>query len=670
MITNNIPQNETHLVKPQDTGNIAGEVNYVSQDIKGTNQPVDTNDMDNIKETISYVSNDSSTASVGIPSAPTTQKHPTFRILEGKVQELNRPLSILRKKAYAATWQKVAVGNSVEPNSDGTNCIDPPEKETVEERLIVLCSDGTVYGMEIPVEYLGFKVHLTEKIKSENNWGGEGVNSYLTRKYPKPIALFDELVQVGNHFIDFHNSLADQKTMCEFVACFILSTWFLDAFNVAGYLWITGERGSGKTNLLMLISRLSYLGEFITASSSFASLRDMADYGATLCCDDAENITDAQKPDSDKMALLLAGNHKGLTVSLKEQEPNKKWRTRHVNAYCPKAFSAIRVPDSTLASRVIIVPMLRTPDATKGNIDPMDDEAWPCDRKRMVDDLWAVALLNLPNFPGIDKWVGENSKLLGRNLQPWRGTLVVAKWLNDLGAEGLSSRMENLAINYQNERAELELVDFNRVIMLAIVKCAMRAISANCANSIPMEVDISVATMITAIKEVVEEEDLDFDLSWLNEKKIGKRLTRLGFRKVPRSGGKGSRSRRVNIEYLSKQAKSYNINFSSQVGALMPSPVLVPRPENGTHGSNGSTDTDNPNSSLIGDGIDVTVKPDKTCHVCGGVDFWQRPDGGWLCKTCHPQPMANVVIPSDSYNQINETDQFRTQISQKGDKNG
>ena len=54
--------------------------------------------------------------------------------------------------------------------------------------------------------------------------------------------------------MDFDRSLADQPTMAELVACFILTTWLLDAFNVVGYLWPSDERGSGKTVLLHTVA--------------------------------------------------------------------------------------------------------------------------------------------------------------------------------------------------------------------------------------------------------------------------------------------------------------------------------------------------------------------------------------------------------------------------------
>ncbi|MBA7653787.1 hypothetical protein ES703_61648 [subsurface metagenome] len=37
-------------------------------------------------------------------------------------------------------------------------------------------------------------------------------------------------------------------------------------------------------------------------------------------------------------------------------------------------------------------------------------------------------------------------------------------------------------------------------------------------------------------------------------------------------------------------------------------------------------------------------KPTKPC-LCGANDWWQRPDGGWNCGQCHPNPNTVVYAP-------------------------
>ena len=245
--------------------------------------------------------------------------------------------------------------------------------------------------------------------------------------------------------------------MSEMIACYVIATWFLDAFNVAGYVWPTGERGSGKTQLLSLMCELGYLGQLVLASGTMATLRDLADYGAFLGFDDAENLTSIKQSDPDKRTLLPAGNRRGNTISVKEPVPGEKtWRTRYVKTFSFRGFTATRAPDPVLSSRTITVPLVRTADRRKANADVMDFALWPSDHDALVGDLWMLSLANLVRLRDYDAVVGERATLSGRNLEAWRGILAVALWLETEGVVDLFGRMEALSISYQRERRELE----------------------------------------------------------------------------------------------------------------------------------------------------------------------------------------------------------------------
>jgi len=32
-------------------------------------------------------------------------------------------------------------------------------------------------------------------------------------------------------------------------------------------------------------------------------------------------------------------------------------------------------------------------------------------------------------------------------------------------------------------------------------------------------------------------------------------------------------------------------------------------------------------------------RPSKPCHNCKEDKWWHRPDGGWVCSVCHPDPV-------------------------------
>ena len=570
-----------------------------------------------------------------IPNEIQKPKAPEYRILENDPLKMTRPLALLNAKAYAVVWVKEQKIVSEELDSNGKIIKHDPPIITINNKELIVREDGKKYYVSSANKELGFSVELPEVPDSNCLWSGKGINSFINGNRPNPKDVFRCLIQVIDTFIDFNKSLADQRIMCEFVTCWILSTWFLDAFNVIGYLWISGERGSGKTDLLGLLSQLSYLGQFITHTGTFASLRDMADCGAGLFFDDVEGLTYQNDKDLDKRALLLAGNRRGVAVSLKVPVPNHPWGIRLVNAFCPKAFSAIRLPDPILASRSICVPLVRSSDRKRVNIDPLDYEEWPCERRALLDDLWGLSLGNLSQISYQDKWIGKNAKLSGRNLQPWRPVLAIAKWLEENGIQGIYQRMEELSIAYQNQRIILEYPDLSLAVIQALVACAINAIKANNAIERKGYFEVRTPDLVKEIKNIVLEQDLDIDPEKIQSRHVGRVLGRFRFEKMSRPGGIGSRMWKINIQHLVQLSLSYNI--------LVPKGIVCDKDislgvcqDNGTNGTNGSDGPEALQSNSTISEPSLLIKPEMPCSSCGSMDFWQRSDGGWLCNTCHP----------------------------------
>jgi hypothetical protein len=480
---------------------------------------------------------------------------------------MRRPLCLLEGRVYAATWVYVRALQSEKLNKQGEIIRFDPPREVKEKRLIVTRDDGIYFeedeaGM---LEGTNIEVKLPEIPKADRLWSAAGVKAYLHGQRAHPEEVFVKIAAVIDYFIDFQYSLSDHKTMVEMVACYTLSTWFLDAFNIIGYLWANGERGCGKTILISVISQLSYLGYLLSASGSSAALRDLAEYGATLALDDAENLADPRKTDPDKRALMLAGNRKEMTVPLKELGNNKNWHNREVNVYCPRLFSAIGNPDPTLASRAIIIPLVRTHDRRRANADPMDQSLWPHDRRGLIDECWALALEKLPELPEIDGWVGENALLQGRALQPWRTILAMAKWLEGYGVVGLWGRMNQLSEHYQLVRQDLESFDMTSLVIRALARCMARDIRdisdmnlESTQRSTGRRTNIHTAAITIAAQQIIEEDELDFDPQRLTSRLIGRVMSRLRLSRT-RQPGKGNRRWSVSPRELKYLIKAYSI---------------------------------------------------------------------------------------------------------------
>src|SRR5581483_9028596 len=347
---------------------------------------------------------------------------------------------------------------------------------------------------------------------------------------------------------------------CDVSACFSPETWFAAAFTVLGYPWPNGERGSGKTQWGLCWAGTSYLGEVLLASGTFAALRDLADYGAALLFDDAENLNDPKRTDPDKRALLLAGNRAGASIPLKEVAPNGRWQTRWVNAYCPRGFTAIGLPDPILASRAVVLPLARTADPARGNADPADVQRWPCDQQQLQDDCWATALVLLSEAAAIWAELDGEVATIGREFEPWRPLLAVARLFERHGVSDLEARVRDVMRAYQAERGDLLGTDRTVAVVRALLHLAkgpgigdVRDI-ADVRDIKSETLTIETRDVCDAIKEATGDDD---DAEWATGRRVGRILARL---RLPPAGHHGKvRAWAVFVSGLIGLARVYSI---------------------------------------------------------------------------------------------------------------
>ncbi len=467
---------------------------------------------------------------------------PMVELLDVEPPTMRRPLALIDGRAYAATWLTVKVTQTESVNKQGQIIKHDPPITTHDKRLFIVRDDGALFGEGQglkPLRELGLEARLPEVPQPEKLWSKRGVMDYRAGQRPAAPVVFAHIVSVVDRFIDFERSLTDQRTMSEMIACYVLATWYLNAFDVIGYLWPNADRGSGKTKLLTVICELAYLGQVILAGGSYATLRDLADYGATLAFDDAENMSDPKRTDPDKRNLLLAGNRRGSTVTVKESSPNGQWSTRYVNTFCPRLFSATMLPDAILASRTIVVPLIRTPDREKANAEPLEFGLWPHDRCELLDDLWALALAHLTELRAYERQVNDRARLVGRSLERWRALLAVALWLDEQGVTGLWERMESLSVAYREEQPNLETGDLMALVIRALCECAVNAVSGDSAVK-SFTVETKAVTEKTVA--VVEDTEADINVERITSRRVGRVLNKM---RLEKGGLKQSRTSKL-----------------------------------------------------------------------------------------------------------------------------
>jgi hypothetical protein len=490
---------------------------------------------------------ESSSASVG-----TTKRKAV--ILDDAPIVLERPLCILDDRAYAASWVYLDTG----PHA----------------ALIIVREDGQVFcDSEIegatPLTDLGITVRLPNAMNRRHCWSGRGIREYRTGLRPSPVSVFATLVALIDHHVRFVRSLGEQQEMCELLTCYILHTWLLDAFHVAGYVWFGGEKGSGKSTALKMTCQLAFAGQELTAGSSLPVLRDLSDLGALLGLDDAEQIADPKAFDGDKAALLLSGNRRGATISVKEPAPSGKgWETRDVKIFSPRVFSAIGAPPAALATRCIQIPMCK---ASANVPDPMDETRWPTKRRDVVDSLWALALSSIRQVQQCEGELNRHTELIGRALDPWRGVLTVAFWLDrQVGMVGLFERLTRLSQAYQREREDLEAEDPTRLA----VSC-LGDMLADHADPAPLI--FKTADLTDRMNKRGKELDVVEDGREIKTVRVGRLLSRLRLKKPPNAPGK--RRWLITQPFFDALAGAHGVNgHGPDTACVPPAAVLVGAP--------------------------------------------------------------------------------------------
>src|SRR5262249_35499655 len=145
------------------------------------------------------------------------------------------------------------------------------------------------------------------------------------------------------------------------VACWITGTYLYLRFTTFPRLNIHGERGSGKTKLLQLISMMAFNGRLIVEPTGPVLFRTIEALRSSLCLDEMENLHgDDQRA---VRSIINAGYKSGATVTRIEGEAKREPKSYEV--YAPIALAGIAGLNAVMADRSITITMERGTDREK-----------------------------------------------------------------------------------------------------------------------------------------------------------------------------------------------------------------------------------------------------------------------------------------------------------------
>lgn len=169
-----------------------------------------------------------------------------------------------------------------------------------------------------------------------------------------PIELYNKLNNFLKRFIHFR-----VKEYFTILTLWIMGTYVYRIFKAYPYLHLQGERGTGKSTILELVSKLSFQGFFLT-KATISTLTEQAHfYGSTLCIDEFEDYSGSRKT-HDELSKFLNGGYNYLGSYTKR---NQGISTTY-STYTPKVFGGTgTINIDTLQSRTIPFKTFKKPES-------------------------------------------------------------------------------------------------------------------------------------------------------------------------------------------------------------------------------------------------------------------------------------------------------------------
>lgn len=226
----------------------------------------------------------------------------------------------------------------------------------------------------------------------------------------------------------------EDEEVFDILTAWIMGTYVYRLFLAYPYIHFHGEKGTGKTTILNILSKLGFNGQTLTKATPSALTHQVHYHSSTLCVDEFEDYSSRRKSEDELSRFLNGGYH--YRGSYKKRSGN---RTVELNTYSPKAFGGTgEIFIETLRSRAIPISTLEKPkDIPKIEFSEFDQQT--------IDDIeliqlscYAMALqqtselIELTAQPmGEIKLPISKTKLSNRQLQLAKPLLTIAKFVGD-----------------------------------------------------------------------------------------------------------------------------------------------------------------------------------------------------------------------------------------------
>lgn len=205
----------------------------------------------------------------------------------------------------------------------------------------------------------------------ESRWDKELISKYVSDHYsPDPLNLHQKIKEIYMKYSEIK----------DFQWFYILSLWaigtyFYMLFETYPYLAFEGVKGTGKTKVARITTRLSFNGIPSLNFTDASLFRIIESLRCTVWIDEGELFKNRDKAQA-IISVLNGGYSKGTPVIRQEKTSKDNFIAQFYEIYSPKIISNTSGLEDTLESRTIKIIMLRA-KSDKGTIlDTETSEKW------------------------------------------------------------------------------------------------------------------------------------------------------------------------------------------------------------------------------------------------------------------------------------------------------
>lgn len=331
------------------------------------------------------------------------------------------------------------------------DCIDGQMIFSVraQDTRCLVTSNKDIFPLEAAIS-AGF--HLKHDSVDEGRFSPKGLSSFLKGGYEVNIAdIYQKVYDYIRRFIVF----PDERYLT-YLALWSIGTYVFMVFRYYPYVWLNAEKGSGKTLLMDILSKIAYNGDLTTNPTESVIFRDISNNLITLFIDEVERLRKREKDVYGAlMSILNVGFCKTGAAKRSEKNGNGSFSVKSYNVYSPKCFAGINEIDDVLQDRTVRIELLRK--KADQEVERYKESKEISDLQQSIrDDLYVFALSNakalseLYNKEGAIKGLGH---LNNRELDIWEPILLLANVVDmNRSSLNLTGLMENLSKQSLQER--------------------------------------------------------------------------------------------------------------------------------------------------------------------------------------------------------------------------